>query len=150
MREIKFRVWYVDEMIYSSEYAIGEFDFSFDTHGEMLFSVWNDEMHELTLDGDVTYSGWDAYTKDIMQYTGMKDKDGTDIFEGDILKIELDNQIYESCIVFEHGCWVINHPYRMIYETGMPDSINIGWWTKHDNVKVVGNVCEKPPVEITK
>ena len=54
MRELKFRAWFEDEMIFS-DCATGEFDFVFDSDGNMEFNVWNDEKHKLTPDGDVGF-----------------------------------------------------------------------------------------------
>ena len=63
MREIKFRVWDRDnaQMVYSSKGYVGFFE---------------------------QVDGWDWYDT-LMQFTGLKDKNGVEIYEGDILGVEL-------------------------------------------------------------
>lgn len=76
----------------------------------------------------------------MMQNTGFKDKHGIAIYENDMLQIELDGEEYKSPVFRKHGCWVIYHRYRTVYEAGDMDTINFGYWIAHDNVAVIGNI----------
>lgn len=70
MREIKFRAWHPDfgEMVY--------------TNGDSIF-----EKREFSpFVFAVGFSHYPETEWNIMQYTGLKDKDGKEIYEGDILK----------------------------------------------------------------
>ena len=70
MREIKFRIWDKErkEMI-----NIGRIDIA-------------DGSCKPTIFGNVFYDYWNDV--ELMQYTGLKDKDGVEIYEGDIVETE--------------------------------------------------------------
>jgi uncharacterized phage protein (TIGR01671 family) len=69
------------------------------------------------------------------QYTGLTDKNGKRIFEGDIVKIE--NRFYT--VSFEKGCWVIlgKSQFWDFLQTNAKDSEIIG--NIHDNPELLGD-----------
>jgi uncharacterized phage protein (TIGR01671 family) len=79
MREIKFRAWNISkkEMFYYGLSNHGDFLPNINIYGKLTFlgTDYNDECY-------------------LMQYTGLKDKNGKEIYEGDILRVEgADNPI---------------------------------------------------------
>jgi uncharacterized phage protein (TIGR01671 family) len=140
-REIKFRAWDKDSklMLYKEFY-----DHNWYTTPK------NDE------DGCHTYSSMqysDQYHKELMQFTGLKDKNGKEIYEGDIVRgfeKEAGFPPYDStlprAIEFRDGCWCFN---ANRYDEG--DWIRFGFWT-HSNkgkttlkqLEVIGNIYENP------
>ena len=107
-REIKFRTWHKrnKKMI-----DVGEMDFN-------LQSIYYNM-------GNVSFDEFE-----IMQYTGLKDKNGKEIFEGDI--IEAENRLWQ--IGFRDGCFVGVDFKNVAWD----ELVNIGY----GETKVIGNVFE--------
>ena len=75
---------------------------------------------------------------ELMQFTGLKDKNGKEIFEGDVLKFKFtdcekdkENFIIVECI-FEYGRFVMCDSYKDSYSFD------------EEKVEVIGNIYENP------
>ncbi len=124
MREIKFRAW-----------KSGTKTMYHDVHngGEGYF--WNNFRRECF--GDILN---DEPGTDIMQFTGLKDKNGVEIWEGDVLKNERDS--YLSYVGFNNGGFTYS-------ECGWQEGNNpdTGGFLHADTAgisEVVGNIYENP------
>jgi uncharacterized phage protein (TIGR01671 family) len=131
MREIKFRAW--------------------DYKTEKMHKVLGITFHghpTLTLGYKPIRKAW-IEEAPLMQYTGLKDKNGAEIFEGDILSyVELDE---DSCMGAEKTyvgsvIWLDEAAKFMFKHTsGRRIDLNfiVGFYLVHD-VKVIGNIYQNP------
>lgn len=121
-REIKFRAW--DSIA-----------------GQMWEDVYFDGGHIYTIgpDGEnaSTMPRWDDNA--LMQFTGLKDKNGKEIYESDVVRLyDNNNGFFEVIFVNEYvGGWVLKHKDY--------DLVSLGA-RKIDKVEVIGNIYENKEI----
>lgn len=97
MREIKFRaVCDADDKIGMLYFGMKQFD-----NGIASWPLPDDIAHI------------DEYMSPLMQFTGLKDVNGKDIYEGDIIDFDFDGVIFVSNgydVLFKEGAFVVNKP----------------------------------------
>lgn len=132
MRDIKFRA-------YDEQQKIMHFDFEYISSGQehndwIIFKSDKQQLKDkVVFDNPYFYKQFK-----IMQYTGLKDKNGVEIYEGDILLIEI-NWGYGpvkilSKVYFENGC------FRAKALNSHEDTLLI----EVPPCEVVGNIYENP------
>lgn len=124
MRQIKFRAWDVEA---KRMYPVA-------------FPSWNGMIE--TRDGDHTHptfwlsDGGPEEQGILMQFTGLLDKNGKEIYEGDVCLVEKNGIVVNARVVFNHGAFVFKFNdisnWKLVNRGGPK------------TCEVIGNIYENP------
>jgi len=126
-----------------------------DNMREIKFRAWIKKEKKMLKHEEILYDGPLQYPKEsgliLMQYTGLKDKNGKEIYEGDIVTIIFDKNWSEKYpdtqdvgeVIFDNGTFCARKGKEKIraWKDGVHD------WHSLENVEeleVIGNIYENP------
>ena len=122
MREIKFRVYQPS------------------AKGDLKWWSWQELMES---DLNTIFRHPERYH--LMQYTGLKDKNGVKIFEGDVLKVINPNDEEDNLCVVKWDNLCGGYPYEPWGGFGNFDVSTVGWaMTMEFTFEIIGNIYDNP------
>ena len=145
-REIKFRGFRIDKNGKGKVFV----------NGEWVKGYWVEGYYFENANGafiiqypyHANYIGVDILVKIIPetvgQYTGLKDKNGKKIFEGDIVKAKENRTNDIATISFENGGFIIHPHSGKILERTLWE-----YWYNDWDLEVIGNIHENPELLVT-
>lgn len=122
-REIKFKIWFNGKMCVPGDSTIKEIYFD--------GGPWNEKT-----DGT------------LLQYTGLKDKTGKEIYDGDVVKVDrcrvVDGELVETGIETGNVFWAdYFYQYRVSFDHIRYDDYE-ALMDNDDRYEVIGNIYENP------
>lgn len=129
---------------------------------ELKFRAWDKDMNTMhDISGFITFkqftevhfgtSGFKRGQYELMQYTGLKDKHGTEIYSGDVISRKrhkdqnnwaselVHDMDYADTVIFHHGAFISKENGKTIHSIIRPFRIT-------DNIEheVIGNIHQNP------
>lgn len=137
MREIKFRAWFEIHKLMGNVITLKG-----SNRNNYKGNMWDEVVAECFIDGRQQF--FMSYNFILLQYTGVKDKNGKEIFEGDIVRLsdEYNESSHITTVDFKGGGFIV------VWDSAFYDNADmttVEWAIDQDiEVEVIGNIYEHP------
>lgn len=124
---------------------------------EIKFRAWDKEEKKFVLYFDLSQNPmiWSDKMKDdyvITQYTGLRDKNGVEIYESDIVTGEYDNLmvdysvkgVVEMGLTYDSDGWANEQTYGWVSTHKDDDTSSLLDLVEYNGCEVIGNIYENP------
>ena len=102
-------------------------------------SFFSGERHEGDFKHDKIY-GTEVIPETVGQYTGLKDKNGVRVFEGDIVRCKQEKKEDICVVIWFNGAFVVCPISGNLLEMTLHDY----WYNDYDLIEVIGNETDNP------
>lgn len=131
-REIKFRAFINGFVVYGVSVHTNQFHIGFSNN--LVPEGATDDFYKALEESE--YGWWCLDGFDIMQYTGLKDRNGKEIYEGDIIRMYYGGEFLTGEIVWGDASFWIK------YADGETEWL--GEYDTEEDMRVIGNIHENP------
>ena len=145
MRDIKFRAWDngMEMMVYQGD---DEIYICFDGEKWKLLDYYGTHWETDEYGMNEIEQPWEVENIEIMQYTGMKDVKGVEIYDGDIVKASSQGIWGKFQVKWRQDgspCWFMYPAWKSGVAWSLHGTIN-DKGEYQDSVEVIGNIYENP------
>lgn len=129
MREIKFRAWDKTHKRFIDKHS---------------FAINFNPVDDKQFHGTIIKLGYHEDLYELMQYTGLKDKNGKEIFEGDIVEAEITKEKKAITKVWYFAPTWMLADYTTGKLCGSYEMSDFGRGENLEDIEIIGNIYENP------